>query len=465
MKNQEIQKIRECLDSPIKLDTEYYGRLVMKTNKKRHIYQQSAESFGTPQYLLDERILKIRSKQFKKVFQSFIPNSEFYYAFKSNDLPYLINKIKKLGYNADVAGKFELMLALKLGFKKILFTGPGKNEEELILALKNHNKVIINIDNSDELDTLTRIIKEKQFKPNVRVSLRICTSEELAREWSKFGIPPIELISIIKKIIENPGITLCGLHFHSSWNKTPERYQENIRLLGKMIKKIPEKYLNTIKFLDIGGGFEPGMEGELLKSTIKGRAIEILNELDKKNDKNTNSSDFIVEDPKEISEFAKEISKELNKSIYPKLNRKIKIYIEPGRYISKHATLILTKVICNKGNSVIADAGQNIIGDDSLASWEYAPIINLTRPSQKRNKIIVYGSTCDPHDILGYSYYGKEIRKGDMLAVLNQGAYTFSFARRFIKPIAQYIVLKENGKLSTAKKVETFQDRYRGCKL
>lgn len=155
----------------------------------------------------------------------------------------------------------------------------------------------------------------------------------------------------------------------------------------------------------------------------------------------------------------------LLKNTFLPLTQKIKIYFEPGRFISMHSTTILTKVISIKNNDAIVDGGANLVGDFRFSEYSFAPIVNLNVPSLILSKKTIYGPLCHPSDLWGYSFFGKNIKKGDIIAVLNQGDYTFSYASRFIKPAAQYIILTEENKFVVGKEKEKFEERYFGCKF
>jgi diaminopimelate decarboxylase len=104
-----------------------------------------------------------------------------------------------------------------------------------------------------------------------------------------------------------------------------------------------------------------------------------------------------------------------------------------------------------------------MLGDYKFSEYAYGLIVNLSRPSLEQRQRTVYGPLCDPHDLWGYTHFGDELRKGDRIAVLQQGAYTFSTAWRFIKPIPPYIAFDRDGRFQIAHQRETFADRYAGC--
>ncbi len=442
--------------------------------KKFALMKKSADTLGTPQYVLDEAALRKRARFFLGTFGKHMSNVHAFYAFKCNDFPWIVKTLREEGFNADVAGLFELQLALKLGFKSIIFTSPGKSEKELLVAIKNAGKVIINIDNEDELLLLKAVLQQhlkahKMSKP-VRISFRVNPQPSKANTWSKFGIELKDFKKVLRhlknKDVENKYISFVGIQFHSSWNKHPEKYVQNIRIIGEYLKKeFTADEITRLTFLDIGGGYFPEDTAIINKIQDKGILIEAIKETYglKGEDNLFNFDPYAFEQRKvePLEVFAKEISQSLREHILP-LHPHIEIFMEPGRFIATHSTSILLRVIAKKGENVIVDGGINMVGDYRFEEFSFAPIINLSQFSASYKKATIFGPLCDPSDLWGYHYYGKGIKKGDVLAVLHQGAYTFPFAWKFIKPLAQYVVMKD-GKLILGKKEESFAQRYEGC--
>lgn len=455
-----LDKIKKILEENIEADDgSFFHNDAKEAINKKDMLLESAEKFGTPQYLLDEAKLKKRALFFKNTFKKYISGSEFFYAFKCNDLPFLIKTLKNAGYNADVAGLFELKLALKLGFDKIIFTGPGKENEELELAIENNDKVILNIDNFDELERLIEILKKGKQNKKINVCIRLNPHDSVMEEWSKFGIGLDGLGKAIEKIKGHPQLKLRGFHFHCSWNCAPGKYVENIGIIGKYLKgNFSAKDASELEFISIGGGFYPEGNALLFKDTDKGKILNAINS------KEIDPHSIIIENVEPLENFGREISAALEKHIFP-FNPKIKIYFEPGRFIAMHSTMILTRVNAVKNKGVIVDGGANLVGDFRFSEYCFAPLVNLNAPSLILNKKTIYGPLCHPSDLWGYSFFGKNIQKGDVIAALNQGDYAFSYASRFIKPAAPYIVLTEENKFVVAKEKEKFEERYSGCRF
>ncbi len=464
---QELEKI--CLEEIRESPPDAFHETIRRTDNE--VLLESARTYGTPQYFLHVDNLKERASYFARTVRDHIPGSELFYAFKCNDLPVLVKALKETGYHADVAGLFELELALRLGFGRILFSGPGKSVEELACAVRNVERVTIIVDNIDELLLLRELSGGIKEKRKVRVGFRVGRGPApgLDVRWAKFGFELDRLPEAVRLVDESPHLDWSGLHFHSSWNKTPRAYIENIRRIGRFLKRhFPGDRLRQLRFFDIGGGFYPEDQAVLCKGMDKGIMLDILrsrcdNEEELRKVPHFDPYSFNVTDVEPLDSFAAEISRCLGTYITP-LNPAISIYLEPGRFIAAHSTTILLKVVSVKRHCVIVDGGINMLGDYKFSEYAFSPVVNISRPSSKLIRRTLCGPLCDPDDLWGYSCYADELQKGDILAVLHQGAYTFSTAWRFIKPIPPYIAFS-GGDYIVAKERERFRDRYSGCLL
>jgi diaminopimelate decarboxylase len=116
---------------------------------------------------------------------------------------------------------------------------------------------------------------------------------------------------------------------------------------------------------------------------------------------------------------------------------------EPGRWLCNDAMHLLLTVVDKKASDlVVTDAGTNAIGWERFET-DYFPVINLSRPEAIEHECYVLGSLCTPHDVWGYSYWGKDIQPGDILMIPTQGAYTYSLRQEFIKPLPEVMMLKK----------------------
>lgn len=447
--NEKIKILRQMLaQKSAPSSPKIFMKYIKGCNKKALLH--SAQKYGTPQYVLDKKQLQERIQNFKETFRKCVPQSDFFYAFKCNDFPELLKTVKSEGFNADVAGLFEIQLAKKLNFPAIIYSSPGKTKEELQYAV--HEGIIISLDNLDEIDLLISL------KAKARVSIRI--NFNTTNSWSKFGIRLPELKQVIRKL-EKTELMLVGLHFHSSWNYDPTKYTYSIRKIGAFLKK-NRGVARQLQFLDMGGGFEPEGMATLSKFSYRGELLQLIEEYSGKKT-GFNLHGFSLDEVDLLTTFANRIGNALNIHIF-NVNPAIRIWLEPGRYIATHSTTILVKVLAVKGDSVIVDGGINMVGDYRFDEYLFAPILNISQPSANLKRKTVYGPLCDPSDVWGFFYFGKSIKKGDILAVLHQGAYTFSCAWRFIKPIPRYIVI-DGKKIYCGKEEEKFNERYAGTAI
>jgi len=90
---------------------------------------------------------------------------------------------------------------------------------------------------------------------------------------------------------------------------------------------------------------------------------------------------------------------------------------------------------------------------------EYHPIINLNSISNKRKKCTLFGSVQSHLGILGKHYYGKELKRDDILCIANMGAYMENFSWQFNKPLSKIIALSNN-KIKQIKREEDFNYRF-----
>ena len=136
------------------------------------------------------------------------------------------------------------------------------------------------------------------------------------------------------------------------------------------------------------------------------------------------------------------------------------LWLEPGRYVVNKGVHLLLRVADIKGDAIaITDGGTNLLGWERLES-EHCPLINLSQPALSQHPCRVYGSLCTPHDLWGFTCYGRGLAVGDVLLLPAQGAYVQTLAQRFIKPVCQTVYLDSDGAVSRVQATETLADRY-----
>ena len=415
--------------------------------KKRDVLLESARRFNTPQYFFDEPALAQSLSRFHEAFSKRIERFRVFYAVKSNSFPGLSKYVSDAGNGLDVSSGLELSMALSLGCKSILFSGPGKTDAELILAIQNRDKATLLMDSAGELQKVSALVRDLDLEGvPLRVGFRLRGHHHGI--WGKFGVAPEGFPDLFSKALAVKNLDPQGIQFHTSWNMGPEAQVKMIERVGACVKALPESSQTRLKFLDIGGGYWPE-RGEWLnpQNTLSGKLLQILDP-----DFEFKPSHY-YHPARPLEVFAREISAAL-RSQGPPLSQ-LEIFMEPGRWISTPAMHVLIKVVDKKEATVaIADGGINLLGWERPL-FEFTPLLNLTRPSLREFPVRVFGNLCTPLDIWGTTLFGEGVENGDILLVPDQGSYTYCLRQSFIKPIARVIRFDGNS-LSEAQPEQTF---------
>ena len=397
---------------------------------RKILYQEVIQKHGSPLWILESSTLKENAQKFSAAFNRYFPDTSYYYAMKSNNHPEVSATLVEAGFGLDVSSGVELKSALALNARDIIFSGPGKTDQELSLAIAHADRTTLLIDSFGELARLKVLVAGSDLATPIRVGVRLTTNPNGL--WRKFGIVPEQLITFWNQVKEVPNIQFKGLQFHSSWNLTPERQTEFIGLLGSILKGMPDPFNRAIEFIDIGGGYWPE-EGEWLQfaGTKEGMGQPAIVQ------KGGGDNDHYRIPSTPIDEFAKMLFQAIETHIFPWVNPRI--CFEPGRWICHSAMHLFFTVIDKKEDDlVITDAGTNVIGWERF-EIDYFPVLNLSQSELKEKSCDILGSLCTPHDVWGYSYFGKDILVGDLLMIPCQGAYTYSLGQNFIKPLPEVV--------------------------
>ena len=285
--------------------------------ERKECYLRAVKKYGSPLYILETDVLVQKAKQFKEAFVTRLPKVRCYFAMKSNNLPLITKILVEEGFGIDVSSGIELSRALSNGACDIIFSGPGKTEEELKLAMKYSSKVTILLDSIGEIERIKRLLKTG----NDRVKVGVRLNNNPSGLWRKFGIPLDQLQMCYREIKAVPNLEFKGLQCHSSWNLEPDRQIEFIKILGACLRSMPMDFLDSIEFIDIGGGYWP-QQGEWLVGD--------------------NSLEHYHLPAHSIDDFANKLALALKSNI---LNQtECAICLEPGRWICNDSMHILCVV-------------------------------------------------------------------------------------------------------------------------
>jgi len=399
--------------------------------RRREVFLQARREHGSPLYVLEEDVLLHRAERFCVAFGDVLPDVCVYYAVKSNNCPHVAARLLRAGLGLDVSSGRELEMALDCGATDVVFSGPGKQDDELLLAVSHRDRVTVLIDSFGELERLERVASGAGT--TMRAGVRLTTDE--TGLWRKFGIPLSDLPRFIASARECRHVMLRGLQFHTSWNMGPGNQVGFIARLGAALASLDAAQRSWVEFVDIAGGFWPP-QGEWLHPSCTPGGNPSLASFPPP----SNSRDGHYKVPSTpIEEFARRIGEAVRTHLFPQIA--CCVCAEPGRWLCNDAMHILLTVVDKKADDmVITDAGTNAVGGERF-EVDYFPLINLSRPALIERDCYVLGSLCTPHDVWGYSYYGVDIQRGDVLLIPTQGAYTYSLRQHFIKPLPDVALL------------------------
>ena len=366
----------------------------------------------TPFYLYSENQIKENYIKFSNTFRK--TNPLICFAVKSNSNLSILRSLGKLGAGMDVVSGGELLKALKAGIKanKIVFSGVGKTEEELKIAI-NKKILLINCESESEAKIINKIAKKLNkkvsigFRLNPNIDAKTHKKISTGKADNKFGISIKNFSVFFKEIEKLENINLEALSVHiGSQILTDVPYKKVLSILSKLIKNLDLK----LKFVDLGGGFG-------INYSKKDKLINL----------------------KKYSNLVHNFSKKLN----------CKIIFEPGRSIVGNAGILVSKIqyIKNGTNKkfVILNAGMNDFMRPALYDAQHN-IIPIIKISKKIKGIIEFvGPVCESTCKFGkYKNYQK-VSENDFVAITNVGAYGASLSSNYnTRPLIAEILVNKN---------------------
>ncbi|MHA1835473.1 MAG: diaminopimelate decarboxylase family protein [Candidatus Odinarchaeia archaeon] len=355
-------------------------------------YNNIIKKLKTPIYVYSLPRIDENCKKIKSIIDKIKINFKIFYSYKTNLNRIVCQTIHKHGIGAEVTSLLELKNALKNNVKPemIIFDGPYKTQKVINVAIKNRIN-LINIDSLSEFKLINKIASKYKIIQNVGLTI----NPELK---SKIGINiDDETLDKLEKILKkSKNINIVSLHCHmKTQNYNLESYGKLIRKFHVLSEKIKGKTGFKIKIYNIGGGFP---EAAIVKDDIDS-LTSILREA-------------IGDDKNQLT-----------------------LYLEPGRFLVGDAVVLLSKIIRVKKLKtkwLIIDAGSNVISPFSRANYRFIIANKLNNNYSERWNI--GGPLPASFDVLNRNYcLPKDIKEGEIIAVLNTGAYCNSFKIDFNK--------------------------------
>lgn len=426
----------------------------LKVNEKNHLViggcdcDYLAKEYGTPLHIVNQNRLITNFNNFYNSFKTYANDVEIYYSYKTNPVPGILNILHQQGAGAEVISSYELWLALKQGVTpdKIIYNGPYKSDESLKIAIDKQIK-LINIDSFEEIDKIDTIAKELGKVP--QVGIRVCSDMGWANQFG-FIIKTGEAFEAYKKCAAQKNLKTCGIHVHlGTCLKDPLIYTAAIDTVLEFIKEIKDSLDIEIEYLDLGGGFAVPTVAHFSKYKSRFYRWGGYGPLPPK-----------PEDCPSIETFAKNIVQHIDDRCKQYNLKKAALLLEPGRAITSSAQILLIKVSSikrkhEKTKVIIADGGINIVYP---VTWEYHEIFLANRMDEKKREFYhISGPICTPADKLYPYKLLPRIQEGDILAIMDAGAYFISFSNNFSFP-RPAVVMVSKGSHGILREKEDYED-------
>lgn len=398
-----------------------------------------ADAVGTPCYVYSHATL-CRHYQ---VFDTALADLRHLVCFsaKANSNGAVLASLARLGAGADIVSGGELERALRAGVPshKIVFSGVGKQADEVAQALKAE-VLLLNVESEAELELVARVASAVGRRAPVALRINPDVDPQThpyiatgLRE-SKFGIPIGEAHRVYRRARDMASLEVCGLDCHIGSQLTS--VQPLVDSLGALVELVESLRADGLhlRYLDIGGGLGIRYEDE---------------------------------SPPTPDEYGAAVRTLTRRLADPELT----VICEPGRVIVGNAGVLLTRVIYFKDSGhkrfLIVDAAMNDLVRPSLyGAFHEIQLVALGdgagRPS---GPVDVVGPVCESSDFLAKDRELPAVESGTLLAIMSAGAYGFSMASSYNSRPRPAEVMVNNDRWAIVRERETIEDLMRGERL
>jgi diaminopimelate decarboxylase len=398
-----------------------------------------AKKFDTPLYVISEKRIRENCLRLYKALVANYGKVRVYYAAKANSNLAVLKILENVEAYIDVVSTGEVFLSLTSGFtpERILFTGTSVRDDELEFLVNSN--VTVNVDSLSQLNRLLKLTVPKvlSVRVNPEVGAGLYSHVITGGKQSKFGLWENDALKAYETA-KQAGVKTFGMHMHiGSGVLDVKPFMQALEKLFKVAKKVHDRLGITFEFIDIGGGL-----GVPYKPDEKELDLAVFSE-------------------KVLSLFKSRVEKDgLGEPFF---------CVEPGRYLVADAGILLTTVNTIKTTPfkkfIGVDAGFNTLIRPTLyGSYHHIVVANKLN-SPEEETVDVVGPICESGDALANDRRLPTVQEGDLLAVLNAGAYGFAMSSQYnARPRAAEVLVKD-GKARLAREREQLDDLVKGQRM
>ncbi|MGB8886349.1 MAG: diaminopimelate decarboxylase [Candidatus Korobacteraceae bacterium] len=389
-----------------------------------------AKRYGTPLYVYSASTIRERYQQFDQAFRGC--EHTICYSVKANSNLSILKMLAGLGAGFDIVSGGELQRVMAIAPKaaaKVVFSGVGKLAEEIDQALQA-GILLFNVESSSELELLAARAahqrKPAQFaiRVNPQVAAKTHPYISTGLHEHKFGVPWREASELYRRGAGRRYLKPAGVSVHIGSQITePAPFRETMDRVASLVRSLRADDVD-ICYVDAGGGLGISYE--------------------------TSSNGKFSSQARQYAKAVREPLKGLG----------VHLLLEPGRAIIGPAGVLLTRVVYRKRNDgkrfVVVDAAMNDLLRPSLygAYHEIVPV-NLQPEDTSMEKVDVVGPVCETGDFFARDRMIRPPQEGDLLAILDTGAYGMVLASNYNTRPRPAEVLVDGGRARLVRRRES----------
>jgi D-ornithine/D-lysine decarboxylase len=425
----------------------------------------------TPLFVFSEPRIRSNILRLKRAAMTIDRSVRFFYASKANSNMAVLKIVLEAGIDAEVNSGGELFKALRAGFRpeQIIFNGTSKTDAEIDAAV-SAGIYAINVDSIYEIELVEA--SARRLGRRARIALRLVpeigTRSHLGLQTalltSKFGISSSEVLEAFRRGLRHPDLVhVCGIHIHVG-SQTPdvEPFAIAFKTMWEHLVRIERETGHTLEHINLGGGIpvnylrDPSQADQLPEHERDMLGAEL--------------------EPSEVLSAALRVARESARVAGAEhLLEPLTILLEPGRSIIADAGVVLTTVRNIKRRPetgdvwLLTDAGYNLLLSMNNYKWYYHLVSATRAGDEAATEYKVAGPLCDSGDVYfdierggrlpDYRRLPAEVKPGEVLALLNSGAY--SLAQMFPyngRPLPAAVMVREDQRVDLIRRRDTYDD-------
>ncbi len=396
---------------------------------------QLAEAHGTPLYVYSAKQIRYRFGLFQEAFAG--REATVCYAVKANSSLAILRMLAEMGAGFDIVSGGELervRLASKTALKRVVFSGAGKQEWEIDAALKA-GILMFNVESEAELGLLAtraealgvRARFALRVNPDVFAETHPYISTGLGSH--KFGVEIGLARGIYRRTARSKWLDAAGVSVHiGSQIRAVEPFAAALARVAGLVGELREDG-HKIRVVDAGGGL----------------GIDYLD----------SPTEPKFDAARKVREYAAALAKAAERL------GAVHLLVEPGRFVAAQAGGLMTRVIGVKQNGaktfVITDAAMNDLIRPALYQAHHE-ILPVRRGRGASTKVDVVGPICESGDFFAHDRVMERVKAGDLLLLLDAGAYGMSQASNYNTRVRAAEVLVDEDEARLIRRRETLRD-------